>query len=459
MNGLSLQPPFNILQVSTMDFGGGAEKVAWDLFKAYRTRGYGSALAVGYKRSDDVDVHEISRLSPEPPRLGFQSAFYRWLVPLEGRVRGASRLRQTLNKRFLRRVERERASGWENFNHPGAYDLLTLLPNRPDLVHCHNLHGEYFDLRYLPALSRQLPVFVTLHDSWLMTGHCAHPLGCERWRTGCGNCPDLTIYPAISFDGTAYNWNRKRDIYARSRLYVATPSQHLMHMVEDSMLAPAVQEARVIPYGINLNIFCIADRSLAREYLDIPHDAEVILFTSLYGRRNPFKDYQTMEAAVAQASERLRGRQVLFLALGEEGKSERLGDAELRFIPFQKDPVAVARYYQAADVYIHAALADTFPNVILEAMACGTPIVATAIGGIPEQIQDGVTGFLTPYKDTAAMAMRIEQLIVNKDLRQRIGSAAAQYARRNFDLDRQVDDYLGWYQSVLAQRRAKPVGN
>jgi len=67
--------------------------------------------------------------------------------------------------------------------------------------------------------------------------------------------------------------------------------------------------------------------------------------------------------------------------------TERIGQAEVKFVPYQSSPEDVAKYYQIADVYVHAARADTFPNTVLEALACGAPVVATAVGGIPEQIK------------------------------------------------------------------------
>jgi glycosyltransferase involved in cell wall biosynthesis len=109
----------------------------------------------------------------------------------------------------------------------------------------------------------------------------------------------------------------------------------------------------------------------------------------------------------------------------------------------------VARYYHAADIYLHAARADTFPNTILEALACGTPVIATAVGGIPEQIIDGETGFLTRPGDAADMAEKIIQLLENDDLLHKMGIAAGKYAQINFSSERMVNDYLNFYQEVL----------
>ena len=85
---------------------------------------------------------------------------------------------------------------------------------------------------------------------------------------------------------------------------------------------------------------------------------------------------------------------------------------------------------------------------MLEALACGTPVVATAVGGIPEQIEDGVTGFLTPKGDSKTMAVRIQQLLDDEALGSRLSTSAAKTARQRFDLEHQADTYLAWYNEI-----------
>lgn len=462
----------HILQVSIADIAGGAEKVAWNLFTAYRERGHASWLAVGYKRSDAPNILEIPRPPQSVPWARVCWTLHRWLTPLGKRVRGVGRLRYWLRTLAGGWPEIEREWGQEDFNFPGSRRLLQLLPHRPDIVHCQNLHGDYFDLRILPRLSHQVPVILTLHDAWLLSGHCAHSFACERWRTGCGHCPDLTIYPAIKRDVTAYNWRRKRNIYARSRFYIATPSQWLMDKVRKSMLIAGVEEYRVVPNGVDLSIFQPADRQAVRAMLGIPQDAKVLLFTANSIRQNIWKDYQTMRAAVVRVAERFHDQRIRFVALGEDAPPEQIGQAEVCFVPYQKDSETVARYYQAADVYVHAARADTFPNTVLEALACGVPVVATAVGGIPEQVKgaemagcglrvanlnryglEEATGVLVPPGNVEAMASGIVALLTNDTLRYQLGESAARDAHERFDLNRQVEGYLEWYMEIIRQRQ------
>lgn len=448
--------PLKILQVSTADRGGGAEKVAWDLFRAYSAYGHESWLAVGTKKTGDSQV--ISLSSDD-----YRSAWARfWLSLRKGHddallIDRLEWIGEPMRKLKIRQ-------GLEDFEYPATGQLLNLIPERPDVIHCHNLHTGYFDLRALCDLSHQLPVVLTLHDEWLLSGHCAYTLGCERWQTGCGECPDLNIYPSIGRDATAYNWRRKKRIFAGSKIYVSTPCQWLLKEMEQSILAPGVVESRIIPYGVDLSVFHPADRRRVRRDLAIPEGTTVLLFAANGVRRNPFKHYEMIRSAVAQVSERFQ--KVLFIALGENSPAEQIGSAQVRFVPYETDVGKVASYFQAADLYVHAAKADTFPKVILEALSCGVPVVATSVGGIPEQVKglrdcadlgpqwnrfeaSEATGVLVPCGDANAMTVAIERLLNDQCFRSTLGSNAAEDGRQRFDLKREAEAYLNWYEYLV----------
>jgi len=455
----------HILQVNTNEISGGAQKVAHNLFHFYRASGHASWLAVSYKLSADPDVLPIRHSTGQWgwSRLWWSAHARCQLWDLDGRL--SRRVKLLAEPQAL--VDYFR--GVENFHYPGTWHILDLPPHTPDVLHCHNLHGNYFDLRALPWLSKRVPTILTLHDAWLLSGHCAHSMTCERWRSGCGECPDLTIYPAVRRDATAYNWQRKREIYQQSRLYVATPCRWLMKKVEASMLAPVIAEARVIPNGIDVNVFRPADQKRVRAFLGFPEKARILLFTANGIRANIWKDYQTLRSAIDRVAAFRDGRNLFFVALGDEGATERIGEAEVRFVPYQTAPEAVASYYQAADLYIHAAQADTFPNTILEALACGTPVVATAIGGIPEQVKglstdndglnkhglDEATGFLTAPGSAEELGVRLQELLANDALRMTMSNNAAIDARMRFSLERQAQAYLDWYREICGVFRKK----
>lgn len=442
--------PLRILQVSKADLGGGAEKIAWDLFQDFRARGLESWLAVGSKRSDDPDV----LLVPLESNSNGTRWSHGWLTvanrfsTLVKRVRGAWKVRNVLRMIAQPGLLLETQRGHEDFEFQGSWHVLDLLAKRPNILHCHNLHGGYFDLRALPSLSHEVPTILTMHDAWLLSGHCAHSFDCEKWKTGCGLCPDLSIYPAIKRDATVYNWRRKKTIYASSRLYVSTPSEWLMRKVGQSILAAGIVEARVIPNGVDLAVFHPEDKNKARTELGIPQDARILLFVGNTTQSNLWKDYATLESAFKQVIEHLPTERIILICLGEERSAQRIGRAEVQFVGFQNQSEVVARFYQAADVYVHASKVDTFPNTVLEALACGTPVVATNVGGIPEQIKNGETGFLVPPKDVDAMTASIMTLLTDDGLRRKFSIAAAQDVRERFDLAHQVNAYIDWYRAI-----------
>ena len=434
-----------ILQVNARDIGGGAERVAAGLSERYQSRGLNAYLAVGHASGEDPDVLLVSTGEGHPK---WYRSWRRIADKFGGPVRALDEFR-----------------GIESFHYPATYRLPDLPPQNPDIIHAHNLHGGFFDLRALPWLSRQYPLVLTLHDAWLLSGHCSHSFDCERWRSGCGSCPDLSIYPEIRRDETAYNWQRKREIYAESRLFVATPCNWLMQRVEQSMLAPAIVASKVIPNGVDTTIFKPSDKYAARKSLHIEPDARVLLFVASRMRENSFKDYETIHAAVRSLVAGADGSRVLLLALGDAEESMQVDTLPARSISFESDPATVARYYQAADLYLHAARADSFPLAILEALACGIPVIATAVGGIPEQVKSlraddqagrwrghaelDATGVLVGPGDSASMADAVNMLLDNDDLRNQIARNAAINARSSFDIEHQCDSYLNWYEEIL----------
>ncbi len=217
------------------------------------------------------------------------------------------------------------------------------------------------------------------------------------------------------------------------------------------MLQPAVAASQVIPNGVDLELFRPADPAAARAELGLPAERKILLFAANGGRRNRFKDYATIARAVEEAAVR-SGDDLLLLLLGEDAPGERLGPAEVRFVPFQADLGTVARYYQAADVYLHAAFPDSenFPTTVLEALACGTPVIATVVGGIPEQIDEGVTGHLVPAQDSAALAHALGEILADETRRRQMADQCRRVAAARFDLGHQVHRHLEWYQEILA---------
>ena len=412
--------PLTVVQLSTFDTGGGAEKAAFSLHRIYREMGHRSILVVGGKRADDPDVLAIDN---------------------SGRWRGLG----------LVKAAAEKLLGWQYLSFPGSGRLAELVGRPWDVLHAHNLHGGYFDLAALPALSRLAPTILMMHDNWLQTGHCACHLACPRWQTGCGRCPDLGIYPGIPRDGTRFNWRRKRRLLCSSRLWLTAPSQSLLDEAQRSLLAG--KPARLVRNGVDLEVFSPGSRSEARTALGLPQDAPLLLFAATDALTNPFKDGATLLAALTQLVRSKPG--VRLVALGgrtmPEGYQPLANSVIAR--PFEADPRKVTLYYRAADVLAHATRADSAPLSILESLACGLPVVASRVGGIPEYVEDGKTGLLVPPGQAPALAAALRRVIEDRALAAELSRNGLAAARQRYHLRDQARSYLEWYRELIRETR------
>lgn len=401
--------------------------MAYDLHRHYLERSLGSHLLVGRKLSDDPRVIQINRL--EPSRFGPPGT----MRSLRSKFAYARRRSTWVNAWMDLR-------GKDVFFFPETRSMLSLAGVNTDVLHCHNLHGRYFDLRALPELSKKVPTIITLHDCWLFTGHCAHPFDCNGFTEGCSVCPDIQRPLMIKRDNAKGNLRIRKSIIENSRLHIATPCKWLMNMVERSILASA-EDRRVIPNGIRTDLFA----PLRETTKDAKGNKVNLLFVGFKAKTNQWKDYALLQSALRILPDDLR---IELTVVGESGADEVIGQTTVRYAGVVREAKEMARLYNATDIYVHASKIDTFPNAILEASACGVPVIATSVGGIPEQMLDGKTGLLVPAGDAATLAAQIERLARDQALRAEMGARGRELVEERFDLQQQVDAYLAWYREL-----------
>jgi len=225
------------------------------------------------------------------------------------------------------------------------------------------------------------------------------------------------------------------------RIVAATPldRQQMLELYE-------LDEAKVciIPCGVNLELFRPIARGQARYTLGIPDERRLLLFV---GRLDPVKGLHVLLEAMCDLSRRMlpcRAQDLSLAVIGGDRESHlealtsdldcltevrtELGLEDLVLFIGSLDQEVLPYYYSAAAVCVMPSLYESFGMVALEAMACGTPVIASRVGGLQYTVKDGETGFLVPEQNPGALADKLEVLLNDEALRQRMGRRAIEVA-------------------------------
>lgn len=439
----------NILLVNTADIGGGAEAVAMNLLRSGNDAGHNLHLGVGIKRGDDPRVLEV-RHHKGKGLLRTLSATAQMLRRLGQRgacFAGARLLERLANPKRLK----EYLSGKdESVDTAGWLEMPTRLPAAPDVIHLHNLHGWYFDLEVLPQLSRQAPLVLTMHDPWALTGHCACFLDCPQFQQGCTHCPHRSWYPSVLQDQCAYNRQHKQQLLAQSLSHITVPATYMKSLLAASPLANI--PCSVIPNGVDTQVFNPGEgQRAARAALNLPQDIPVVLFAAAQ-KRSIYKDYHTLWEAADRFLQRFSNAMILCVGFGQGGMLAT--HPQLRFLPFIQDRKTMAQCYQAATLFWHATNAESFGLTVTESLACGTPVVATGIDGIVDQLQDGINGYtVRPKNPDDFVECSRKYLEMTPEEQQSLRENAARTGA-GFSQHRQTQSFLQLYQQ-LAEEASK----
>ncbi|WP_128543034.1 glycosyltransferase family 4 protein [Larkinella soli] len=286
------------------------------------------------------------------------------------------------------------------------------LVQQADVLHLHWTQFGFLSLDGMRKLfSLGKPVVWTLHDMWAFTGGCHYSGTCERYRTHCQHCPFLRR-PA-EHDLSYRVFERKKAVFANVPLTFVTPSRWLSDLLKTSALAGGFP-VEVLPNPIDTKRFQPSpDRADIRRQLNLPVDRRLLLFGS-FNTADPRKGFRYVQEALRKAKNNLPDTELMVF-----GKTGPETDAALPLPVHSLGSVSseeqMIRIYQAADAFVIPSLEDNFPNTVIESLACGTPVVGFATGGIPEQITHLRTGYLAEPKSSDDLAAGLIWLLNETD--------------------------------------------
>lgn len=324
------------------------------------------------------------------------------------------------------------------YNYIATYKLVNWIEKiHPDVIHLHNLHNHYLNVGILFAYIKKhnIPVIWTLHDNWSYTGWCANyeNSGCERWKNGCHDCQCKNKYPFTwFFDRSKGNFYRKkRDFLGVDNLIVVTPSEWLAREVNYSFLNG--YKMVVINNGIDINTFRPRKSDFKRN-----HKIEKMLL-AVAGNWSKYKGIEFLQYIAANLE---KDWTLVIVGINRKQRSVFEGKQAV-LIPRTNDVNKLAGIYSSADVFINPTLEDIFPNVNMEALACGTPVVTFATGGAKETVSKD-TGCIVQKGDWKEMLRTATQIIKKEELY--INCVAR--AQELYDKDKNYQKYLELYQGM-----------
>lgn len=311
------------------------------------------------------------------------------------------------------------------------------LVQQAEILHLHWFNQGFLSIKGLSKLlSLGKPVVWTLHDMWAFTGGCHYDRHCDRYRTGCGQCPYLG--KPHTGDLSQRLRKQKARVYQAPNLTLVTPSQWLADCAEASGLF--VHPPHLIRYPVDLQVFSPGSQTDARAALGLPHQGVYLLFGA-FSLKDSRKGGQLLLAALDMLPDHARQK----LHILTVGRSDiQLGGLRHTHLGSISGRANMARVYRAADYTVVPSLQDNLPNMIIESMACNVPVVATPAGGMAEMVTDGQTGYLAAEVSAEAMAIALQRALEEP----KMGQAPRELAEQRYLPSLIAGQYVQLYQSL-----------
>jgi len=363
---------------------------------------------------------------------------------------------------FTRRVSPEQQ---DVIHHSARCRTIRLTAGRPDFISRDEIfeHLPEFVQQFLVFQQQQAAPYPLVHTNYWLSSwvgmelkkhqpmvqvHTYHSLGAVKYRS-------VSQVPMIAGTRLAVE---KACLETAERI-VATSPQEEAHM---RSLVSQQGNIEVIPCGTDVERFGSIPRQEARQKLGIAPATKMVLYVGRFDHR---KGIETLVRAVAQSS--LRSTTDLRLIIGggsRPGKSDgierdriegivaELGLGDLTVFPGRLDDADLPVYYAAADVCVVPSHYEPFGLVAIEAMASGTPVVASDVGGLQFTVVPEETGLLAPPKDVEAFAAAIDRILANPDWQQQLGQAARKRMVEKFSWRGVASQLSDLYNRLLADR-------
>ena len=320
----------------------------------------------------------------------------------------------------------------------------------PDLVHAHWIGDGYLPIEWLASTGK--PFVWTMHDMWPFTGGCHYTRDCNRFHETCGSCPQLGSHDAhdLSYRSAA----RKAKAWGAAKGVFVSPSVWLAETAKESTV---LRNARieVIPNGIDGDLFKPGDRAEARKRLSLPQDEHIVLTGAVGAVSDERKGFHLLaEALRICQSKGQAGNWRLAVFGADAGPDESAIGIPVTYLGSVRSESDLPTTYRAADLFALPSLQDNLPNTVVEAMACGKPVVGFRASGLTTMIVDGKTGRLAdPFFPESLAAALCDAVKLSSSVQST--NECRQEFERTYAWPGPAQQYAALYSEILG-RTGKP---
>lgn len=307
---------------------------------------------------------------------------------------------------------------------------------QPDVVVAGNFHYTHWPIEVLTDLhDAGLRVVAYAHDVFWATGGCACLKDCAAYLDGCqAPCPYPRDYPQRMFTPGRDVWQARHRVFVGAGIPLATNSRWSAKIFNDSFGGRA--QVHHLPLGLDTELFSPLDKSLARRLLGLDDQGFYVLFGSV-GAQDVMKGGRQLPEFARRVAAMPGTR---LLAFGNDSYMP----GNIHSLGFADDEALMPVFYGAADMYVTLSHAETFGQTALEATACGLPVVAYVVGGLPEIARHEVNALTAPLGDLEALCHAVEHLRHDPKLLQALATAGRGIALEEFSLERQYRHWAGF---------------
>ena len=429
-----------ILHISTYDIKGGAARATERLHQGLRELGEDSRILVRYKKSEDPAIIASAR---ENSQVSGGKQFI---------------LNTAVQTYYIDNHRTELSDTLFSLGYPG-YDISQMdIVQDADIINLHWIATYQSPVTLHKLFLIGKPVVWTLHDQWPFTGGCHYTAGCEKYRTDCDRCPQLSN---DTFALPAAVLKDKMALFKSAGLTIVSPSRWLATCAGTSRLFKDLR-IEVIPNSVETDVFTPIPKTEACRNLGLSPDALHMLFASEHGNEKR-KGFQELVAAIKRCSENedfrslINSNKVKLISFGYFHDEIDSAGIPLETLGHLNSNEKIAMAYCASDFFVLPSLEDNLPNTMLEAMSCGRPVLAFDVGGIPDAVKGGITGELIPSGNVRKMADTILSLLFDDKSRNRMQRNCRKLVLEKFSLDVQARQYLKLYKRLIGERNYSPA--